>query len=201
MVRRCSQGKAERDSTECARALEVERETGSKGRGGVQKVRQRKGLSPEPGERTRLTTSIMPRSRRYVYVPRATQTEQEDSATCIGISDALVLSLGLSRSPVISQSPVSFLLSLPDLKDQGGPMVCSWVGLSSLSLGDLSVLVLSVTHVNGSCWGSVTHVNGFCWGLLTPCPKRNPLFPIPPHPKFCLVQPSTLLSEDPYRCF
>lgn len=65
------------------RALEVERETGSKGRGGVQKVRQRKGLSPEPGERTRLTNSIMPRSRRYVYVPRATQTEQEDSATCI----------------------------------------------------------------------------------------------------------------------
>lgn len=27
-------------------------------------------------------------------------------------------------------------------------MVCSWVGISSLSLGELSVLVISVTHVN-----------------------------------------------------
>lgn len=92
MVRRCSQRNVERDPTECAPGFGSRATDWKQGRRKTPEAfykRQRKGLSPEPGEGTLLANSIMPRFRRYVSVPRATESEQEDtSGTCIWMSDA-----------------------------------------------------------------------------------------------------------------
>lgn len=118
-------------------------------------------------ERTLLTNSIMPRSGRHVRAPRATQSEQEGHKCNLNLN---VQYPWLSPWG-LSQSPISFLLSLlaTPPRTRLGPWFAPWIDLYNLSLGDLSVLVLSVNHMDGSCRV-----------LLTPCPKQNSSFPTAP---------------------